>query len=125
MTRMLRIVAGADAPGAKAAAAALALRLVDHARARGLRLVRMEMSRVIDSRSRYLVLGDAQGREWLVRVSNHFLPRRSGHLEPHVDFVSLDGTSGLDRAEAAIGRIARGEMVWWAPQRRPCARRQR
>lgn len=121
MTRTLSIVAGREPSHRPPAGlvAGLALQLRAHAVGSGLRIIRLKATRLSNSCSRYLHVADASGREWIVRISNHYRPRRTGHIEPHLDFVSLGGASGLDRAAAAIGRIGRGELAWWPPQRSP------
>ena len=118
--RFERIVAGREVDRAPSGAICeLALRLRDHAKRTGLAPAAFIASRVRYSASRILVLIDGDGREWRVRVSNHFLPRRTGHLEPHLDFVSFDAAAGADRARAWLDRVARGEVEWCAPQLRP------
>jgi hypothetical protein len=119
VSHVLRIVAGrrAETPIAAAAVSRLAIRLRDTATGHGLRLRRFEASRIRGSQSRYLHLIDGDGREWILRVSSHHRPARTGHLIPHLDFVSLDGASGLDRAAEALRRIGAGDIAWWPPSR--------
>jgi len=115
-----RIVAGRGAePAAPGAICALALRLRDHALSRALIVGRIELSRIRSSSSRYIHLNDPFGRPWSIRVSNHHLPRRTGHPEPHFDFVSIDGVSGFELAAGFVDRIARGEVAWSERQLRP------
>jgi hypothetical protein len=115
-----RIVAGArGAQVPHATIGALAIRLRDQAQQLGLRPIALVSSRLCCSGARYLTLADRAGREWKIRVAGHFLPRRTGHPEPHLDFVSLDGAAGFDDACGWLGLISRGEIEWWKPQLRP------
>lgn len=124
--RFERIVAGDAAGGARPGALVeLALRIRDHAATLGLQPVAFRASRARYSGTRTLELRDGRGRRWLVRVASHPLPGHTGHEEPHLDLVSLDGRSGLDETCAYLTRISRGEIEWRQPHRRPCPRARR
>lgn len=124
--RFERVVAGEGGSAAlPGAVCELALRLRDHAQSLGLRSLAVQASRARCSGTRILTLEDGAGRRWLVRVASVYLPARTGHEEPHLDFVSLDGRSGFDRACAYLGRISRGEVEWRQPHRRPRPRARR
>jgi hypothetical protein len=127
MSRCPRLVIGSDGPNMPppGAIAALALRLAEHARAAGFTVVSLAASRIRSSNSRYLTLRDGRGRLWLVRISNHYKPARTGHLDPHFDLVSKDGVSGHAEACAYLDRMGRGEIAWTAPRRSPKRRGQR
>ena len=100
----------------------LAARIANHARTRGLALIRLSRSRDPNSASCYLELRDAAGRQWLIRVSNHHRPRSTRHPVPHFDLTALDGTSGFDEACAYVDRIAAREIAW-APAEAEAKRR--
>lgn len=123
----LRLVCGqrptTPVPGAQLAGMALALS--DHARQLGFRVVRMESSIQARSPSRYLMLADPAGREWILRVSQHHRPAVTGHAIPHFDLVSLDGRSGLDEAKSFLARARLGEVTWMPPARSPHRKRGR
>lgn len=106
---------------------ALAVALIDHAREIGFADAGLQRSRNARSSSCYCRLIDAGQRPWIVRVSNHRRPRRTGYAIPHFDLVSIDGVSGLEEAKAYIGRIARGKIEWRDPDttKRPPRRRRR
>lgn len=91
----------------------LAYALRDHAIAKGLKIDKLERSRARISASLYLTMKDAAGRPWLMRISNHLRPRRTGHAMPHLDFVSFDGASGLALGCSMIDRIVTGAAEWF------------
>lgn len=116
----VRILAGVpDSVAPAGAIFSLAMAVRGHAIAAGFRIISLRCSRVRGSPSKILTIADRKGATWLVRVSNHYLPRRTGHPEPHLDFVSRDGVSGLDRATRHLDRIAAGAIAWTAPKLRP------
>lgn len=126
MTRPLRIVVGPrDARPAEGAITALALRLRAVGLGLGLTGGGMDCSRVRHSPSRMLRFEDGHRRPWLVRVSNHFCPRKTGHPRPHLDLVTFDGVAGEQEAGRVLMRIARGELPWWDAGRAPKRRGQR
>lgn len=114
MSRSLRLVLGQGVarPGALKQ---LALRAADHARAAGLRFLRLEASRNPTSSSQYLHLLDQQGRRWLIRVSNHRRPLGRGQETPHFDLVSIDGVAGFASLTFFLDEIAAGRPVWFDP----------
>lgn len=103
----------------------MALELTVHARRVGLTVVRMRCSRIRSSCSKNLVLRDGRGRDWEIRISDHFLPRRHGHAEPHFNLISLDGSTGFELAVDYVSRVSRGEIAWWQPKISPKRRGQR
>jgi hypothetical protein len=103
----------ADAPVPAPLRLALALR--EHALSKGLAIGKVERSRVRISGSLYLTMTDHGGRVWIIRVSNHLRPRRTGHPTPHVDLVSFDGVSGAGVGRELINRIVAGEVPWFDP----------
>lgn len=112
---MFRIVSG-PGPHASTASAqdilSLALKLASAARELGLAVVSIKASHSLGSASRYVTLRDGGKRHWLLRVSNHRMPVNSDHAAPHLDFVSLDGVSGLQDAAQFLHRVAMGEAIW-------------
>jgi hypothetical protein len=120
MRRFERILAGRqDAVAAPGSICALALQVREQAIGCGLRVICLTASRIRCSQTKILSLSDGSGNRWIIRVSNHFMPRRTGHEQPHLDLVSFDGVSGIDRATAYLARIARGEVEWVKPQLTP------
>lgn len=93
----------------------LALRLVDYARSRGLALVRLRRTLTRDSQSAYLIMLDAQGRRWIIRVSDHYRPNDAAHCWPHFDFVTRDVDAGFASACGTIDLIASGAFPWHDP----------
>lgn len=93
---------------------ALVNRIADRAFALGLRVRSIRASHMRGSFSRYLTLRDRDGRDWLVRVSDHRRPRNYGHPPPHFDLVSHDGRSGYEQAANWLARIATGDIPWFA-----------
>lgn len=91
----------------------LATALYDYAMAHGLTNGRLERSRVTRSGSIYISMTDSSGRRWKMRVSNHRLPRRTGHATPHVDLVSLDGVSGIAVGRKLVDAIVAGTVPWF------------
>ena len=91
----------------------LASALRDYAKAGGLTIYGLERSRVAISGSIYLTMADVAGRRWIVRVSNHRRPRRTGHALPHVDLVSLDGVAGFKIGRELIDAIIAGTVPWF------------
>lgn len=102
-----------DCGGRAPAPWALASALRDHAKACGLTIDRLERSRAAISGSIYLTMADATGRRWIMRISNHRRPRRTGHAIPHVDIVSLDGVAGLKIGRELIDAIVTGAVPWF------------
>ena len=81
----------------------------------GLRVLSIRTSRSSGSASRYLTLIDPGERKWLIRVSNHRMPIDTSSPLPHLDFVSLDGASGLHEAMVFLHRVAMGRAIWADP----------
>lgn len=109
---MMRIVVGKGSCDA-AAILRLSMALAGAAREMGLSVCANKASRSARSTSRYLTLRDQAGRQWLIRVSNHRMPRCSSHPVPHLDLVSLDGASGAHEASLFISSIASGVAAWF------------
>ena len=127
MTTGFTIVAGArqaDGTLPRGAHIALTLRLIDHARALGLRTT-LETSRTKASPSRYVEMIDRLDHRWIVRISNHRHCARTGRDQPHLDFVSFDGVSGEDKLHDFIAKIASGALVWFETDRSPRMKQQR
>lgn len=121
----MRIVAGAGSC-VEARLADVACRVRDHARVLGFRINAMRASRCRNSPSRYLHLRCPAGLRWVVRVSNHHRPANTGHENPHLDLVTLDGRSGFVEACGWLGRVAAGGVDWFDPMagvRQPRRRR--
>lgn len=91
----------------------LAVALRDHAQARGLSIDKLERSRLVASGSIYLSMTEASGRGWIMRVSNHRRPLRTGHAVPHLDLISLDGVAGLKVGRDLIDAIVAGSLPWF------------
>lgn len=125
MTATRILVGPRDATAAPGAILSLALRLRAHALAVGLVIRSFETSRIRCSDSRYLRFADRLNHEWIVRIASHYKPRKTGHLDPHLDLVSRDGVSGFPEACLTITRIACGEHVWEPPVQSPKRRGQR
>lgn len=115
----MRIHAGAGTCR-EAMVAELAARLRDRAKRLGFGVSHILCSRTPGSGSRYLKLHDAAGRLWLIRVSNHRrLMKIAGARDPHLDFVSFDGTTGFDQAVDWLARAWAGGIDWFDPNRKP------
>ncbi len=91
----------------------LAVALRDYAMSCGLTIEKLERSRVRISGSIYLVMTEACGRRWIMRLSNHRRGRRTSHATPHVDLISLDGVAGLRIGRGLIDAIVAGTMPWF------------
>lgn len=100
---------GTAAPGA---IASLIVAVRGLAVSRGMQLQAVKRSRCSGSPSAYMQLLDKRGRLWLVRISNHYRPHRSKSPAPHIDLVSIDGTSGLHEMSALLARVADGQIEW-------------
>lgn len=111
---MLRIVSG-QGVATPLQILHLATRLGEAAVELGLRVASLKSSRSPGSPSRYLTLLDHGERKWLIRVSNHRMRTHTGARVPHLDFVSIDGASGLHEAMVFLHRIAMGRAVWANP----------
>lgn len=109
---MLRIVSGTGAATAQDILT-LAMKLGTAAREVGLTVVSIKASHSPGSPSRYVTLRDNGKRDWLIRVSNHRMPINSKHPLPHLDFVSLDGATGLHDATVFLHRLAMGAVQWF------------
>lgn len=124
MNRPLRVVLGPDRviPGAHES---FALKVADAARAAGLAVRGIQISRIADSVSRYVQLGDGAGRLWIIRISNYRRPHDADHALPHLDIVTRDGVAGFSQAAFFIGQIVAGLAHWFDPNdyRRPKRRR--
>lgn len=115
----MRIHAGAGTCR-EALVAELAARVRDRAKKMGFRVSHILCSRTPGLGSRYLKLHDLDGRLWLIRVSNHRRPlNMTGKQDPHLDFVSFDGTTGLDQATDWLARAWAGGIDWFDPRRKP------
>lgn len=111
---LLRFAGRRPEDGSRVAAPSpLAVALRDYARSRGLTIGRLERSRAKASGSLYLMMVGPDGRRWILRISNHRRPRRTGHAIPHIDLVSLDGTSGFDVGCTLIDRMIAGALPWF------------
>lgn len=108
-----------DAPRPFAAIGALAQAVADRARALGLTVVRTRISKIAGSPSRHLQVRDSANRDWFIRLSDHYMPRRTGYARPHFDLVTRDGSSGAELALAFVARIARGDEAWTPPEATP------
>ncbi|HYD12700.1 MAG TPA: hypothetical protein VEC11_07620 [Allosphingosinicella sp.] len=116
----IRVVAGYCAPehfATPSSIANMAIALCEHARGRGLVVVRMLSSRVRGSATKHLQLRDGRSRHWLIRISDHRAPKGTGYDLPHFDLVSFDGDSGYDQAVAFVDSIGAGEARWHPPVR--------
>lgn len=115
MSRTLNVTAGSGVcpPGA---ITRLALATADIARAKGLKFEAIKCSHVPGSPSRHVYLRDRAGRQWFLRISNHYRPRRAAKCNtPHFDLVSFDGVSGRGSLEFFLGEIAAGRADWFDP----------
>ncbi len=90
----------------------LAIRLADHARARGMALVSIRRSKDKSSPSCYIALSDRLARLWIVRVSNHRRPLVTPFPKPHFDLVTVSDDRGFVSACATIDHMADGSMHW-------------
>lgn len=90
---------------------ALATRIASAAVAKGLKLLRIERSRVPHSRSIYLSLADRREQRWRLRIADHKRPDRAAI--PHFDLVSRDGLAGYDVTVEALTMIADGRAPWF------------
>lgn len=113
--RSLRRYAGQPpADGSRAAAPwRLSIEIRDYAKSKGFVIERLQRSRARESGSIYLNMRDVGGRLWILRVSNHFRPRRTGHAMPHVDFVSFDGVSGVEIGRQLVDAVSVGKVPWF------------
>lgn len=119
-----RLVVG-DGSCKPADIAFLAIRVVDHVCAVGLPSPQVKVTRNATGFSRYLTIRDHGGRDWLVRLSNHYRPRFRGLPIPHFDLVSHDGVSGEGEVRAFISGIAAGALPWTAAEIEPVRARRR
>lgn len=112
---LLRFAGARPEDGSRAAVPwRLALALRDYAYACGLKIDRLERSRNRASGSSYILMTDALDRGWIMRVSNHRRgPRQTSHATPHLDLVSLDGTSGLAVGRKLIDAIIADTAPWF------------
>ena len=115
--------------GSGTSVAGLALAAAHEAAGFGFTVARHKASRSRrSSPSRYLHLVDRAGREWCLRISNHYRPSSSPHAPPHFDLVALDGCSGLGEIRAFLLSIVGGDAQWFDrsdADRRPRQRRKR
>ena len=126
MNAPARIVAAREYPPAPhGAIGALAWALAQHARKQGLAVVRIRCSRIRRSASRHLVFRDGKGRHWLIRISDHASPAKTGHERPHFDLITTDGGTGYELAVGFVNQIAAGTVAWSAPIRSPKRKGQR
>lgn len=92
----------------------LAIRLADYARSDlGMQLGSLRRSRCANSQSCYLLLIQASGRRWIVRVSEHLRgPFETNYPIPHFELVARDGSSGFELACKTLRAMADGTMPW-------------
>lgn len=116
-----RIVTGQSEKGA-GDIASLAYAIAQEAKSLGFRVLGIKASRATKaavaahgSATKYIHLADRQDRTWLVRVSDHYRPRRVAHIPLHFDLVSLDRRSGKEDACEWLAQVARGEVAWVQP----------
>lgn len=119
-----RVVAGNGQSAPPGSIARLAFALAEHARAQGLTVVRVRCSRIRSSPSKVIMLRDRRLRDWHIRISDHYCPRKTGHEKPHFDLVSRDGKAGFDAAVGFVSRLSRGEIEWAPAERTPMRRGQ-
>lgn len=126
-----RIVAGLSANG-PGDIASLAFAIAQHAKPFGFRVLAIKCSRATraanaaqGSRTKYVHLADKLERCWIIRVSDHYRPRRVAHIPLHFDLVSLDGKSGQADAREWLASVARGEVAWVQPMTSPRRRAHR
>lgn len=122
--RAFRIVVGFGeaVPGAHSK---LACAAADRAKEKGLANVGFSRSKHSNSYSFYLKMRDRSGRNWHVRISDHYRPRRS--LVPQFDVVTRDGIAGRAELLDIIDRIAAGTAPWFEAEgtARPNRKRRR
>lgn len=122
--RAHRIVLGQE-PARPGEHARMVVAAADHARAIGLAAVGFKRSRspgpAGPSPSFYLCMRDRLDRDWLLRISDHYTPRRVS--VPHLDLVSRDGIAGRVELLAFIDRIAEGAALWHDHKRTELPRR--
>jgi hypothetical protein len=93
--------------------AQLAVEIAAEARNFRLRIGVIRVSRAGGAQlSRYLHIFDCQGREWCLRVANHYRPKSAPYAPPHFDLIALDGQSGLAEARRFLLSVATGEAAW-------------
>jgi hypothetical protein len=125
-----RIVAGLSANG-PGDVASLAFAIAQDAKVFGFRVLGIKCSRVPkaeaykSSRTKYVHLADKLERCWIIRVSDHYRPRRVAHVPLHFDLVALDGMSGQADVREWLASVARDEVAWVQPMTSPRARRSR
>ena len=71
---------------------------------------RLKRSRRPHSQSCYLHLTLAD-RVWVARISDHHQP--DCHHPPHVQLVSRDRESGIEKMIAWLADVASGRRLWW------------
>ena len=121
MTEPHRIVAGLSANG-PGDIASLAFAIAQDAKPFGFRVLAIKCSRAKraanaaqGSRTKYVHLADKLERCWIIRVSDHYRPRRAAHHPLHFDLVALDGMSGQADVREWLASVARGEVAWVQP----------
>lgn len=121
MTEPSRIVVGLSSNG-PGDIASLAYAIAQDAKPFGFRVLAIKCSRAVKaanaaqgSRTQYVHLADKLERCWIIRVSDHYRPRRVAHIPLHFDLVSLDGRSGQADAREWMASVARGEVAWVQP----------
>jgi len=100
-----------------AAIQSLAIAVADHGRSLGLRVIRIQASRVKCSASHHLVFRDRRNRDWHLRLSGHRGPLQTGYAAPHFDLVTVDGREGSELAFGFLNRVARGDEPWTPPKK--------
>ena len=131
MTEPRRLVIG-DSVNGPGDIASLAYAIAQAAKSLGFRVLGIKASRATKaslaahgSRTKYVHLADRQDRTWLVRVSDHYRPRRVAHIPLHFDLVALDGSSGQSDVQSWLMSVARGEIAWVQPMTSPRRRSSR
>jgi hypothetical protein len=116
-----RIVAGLSANG-PGDIASLAFAIAQDAKPFGFRVLSIKSSRAVKaanaargSRTKYVHLADKLERCWIIRVSDHYRPRRAVRHPLHFDLVALDGKSGQADVREWLASVARGEVAWVQP----------
>jgi hypothetical protein len=101
----------------------LSLAAADRARQAGFTGVSVCASGCRSSVSRTLYFRDRHRRDWIVRVSDHFLPDRARRV--HFNLISRDCLFGRDQLLAFIDRVGAETVEWFEPvgtEKRPSPR---
>jgi hypothetical protein len=95
----------------RGAISGMCMRLVSYARQLGLTNSHVKRSRTATSQSHYLVITDADGNLWSMRISDH--RSRCTHARHHFELVTPDGQAGEDWAQDSLAIIAGGGRAWF------------